>query len=205
MTENLPGVSIDLNFAAAAIVTIKYVKNGNVAITNHGLLKAVTFIKTVCWITSYPRMLLNNQNRLALVTLFSTQSNQGHCYPLNRLRVRHFFQQKVLYPLTHREGDILNLVRICWHIFVCAISCEQMVRYLPNFHGYIIGTSRASINFQTQEVPDFLPLKFGSLGKSRKSHFFSVLRRSALSLVEHRFLFQCHTESSWYTLLLDVF
>ena len=65
---------------------------------------------------------------------------------------------------------------------------------------------RASINFQTQEVPDFLPLKFGSpTGKSRKSHFFSVLRRSALSLVEHRFLFQCHTESSWYTLLLDVF
>ena len=61
---------------------------------------------------------------------------------------------------------------------------------------------RASINFQTQEVPDFLPLKFGSpTGKSRKSHFFSVLRWSALSLVEHRFLFQCHTESSWYRLL----
>ena len=61
--------------------------------------------------------------------------------------------------------------------------------------------SRASINFQTQEVPDFLwdflPLKFGSpTGKSRKSHFFSVLRWSALSLVEHRFLFKCHTESS---------
>ena len=56
---------------------------------------------------------------------------------------------------------------------------------------------RASINFQTQEVPDFLPLKFGSpTGKSRKSHIFSVLRGSALSLVEHRFLFQCHTESS---------
>ena len=56
---------------------------------------------------------------------------------------------------------------------------------------------RASINFQTQEVPDFLPLKFGSpTGKSRKSRFFSVLRRSALSLVEHRFLFPCHTESS---------
>ena len=33
--------------------------------------------------------------------------------------------------------------------------------------------ARASINFQTQEVPDFLPLKFGSpTGKSRKSHFF---------------------------------
>ena len=65
---------------------------------------------------------------------------------------------------------------------------------------------RASINFQTQEVPDFLPLKFGSpTGKSRKSHFFTVLQRSALSLVEHRFLFLCHTESSWYTLLLDVF
>ena len=45
----------------------------------------------------------------------------------------------------------------------------------------------------TQEVPDFLPLKFGSpIGKSRKSHFFSMLRRSALSLVEHRFFFQCH-------------
>ena len=32
---------------------------------------------------------------------------------------------------------------------------------------------RASINFQTQEVPDFLHLRFGSpTGKSRKSHFF---------------------------------
>ena len=57
--------------------------------------------------------------------------------------------------------------------------------------------NRASINFQNQEVPDFLPLKFGSpTEKSRKSHFFSVLRWAALSLVEHRFLFQCHTESS---------
>ena len=75
------------------------------------------------------------------------------------------------------------------------------------YNNNLIGTKpRASINFQTQEVPDFLPLKFGSpTGKSRKSHFFSVLRRSALSLVEHRFLFQCHTESSWYMLLLDVF
>ena len=33
--------------------------------------------------------------------------------------------------------------------------------------------NRASINFQTQEVPDFLHLRFGSpTGKSRKSHFF---------------------------------
>ena len=32
---------------------------------------------------------------------------------------------------------------------------------------------RASINFQTREVPVFLPLKFGSpTGKSRKSHYF---------------------------------
>ena len=76
---------------------------------------------------------------------------------------------------------------------------------IPHFFGlnfafysaFLKWKGRASINFQTQEVPDFLPLKFGSpTGKSRKSHFFSVLRRSALSLVEHRFLFQCHTESS---------
>ena len=83
----------------------------------------------------------------------------------------------------------------CISVFYKLLNCKH-VSY-GEIRKIIPELSRASINFQTQEVPDFLPLKFGSpTGKSRKSHFFSVLRRSALSLVEHRFLFQCHTESS---------
>ena len=73
------------------------------------------------------------------------------------------------------------------------IKTNMTINQSSRKHGYIIliplkphfHIVRASINFQTQEVHDFLPLKFGSpTGKSRKSHFFSMLRRSALSLVE---------------------
>ena len=49
---------------------------------------------------------------------------------------------------------------------------DTSLEVLWNFNEII----RASINFQTQEVPNFLSLRFGSpIGKSRKSHFFPAV------------------------------
>ena len=92
----------------------------------------------------------------------------------------------------------------CKHEYKTA-QLEQSVTLFHTLSQMFGRSYRSSINFQTQEVPDFLPLKFGSpTGKSRKSHFFSMLQLSALCLAEHGFLFQCHTESSWSILLSDL-
>ena len=51
-----------------------------------------------------------------------------------------------LCPAACWEGDILFLVWIplalafAWHFLVCTISCEPVIGFLINFHGYIIGT-----------------------------------------------------------------
>ena len=75
----------------------------------------------------------------------------------------HYEKQK---KKTHKSNNNLHDFNTNWsnkHIFVSKffrLSREKSV-------------NRASINFQTQEVPDFLPLKFESpTGKSRKSHSF---------------------------------
>ena len=54
-----------------------------------------------------------------------------------------------LCPPTHRKGDILILVQIplalASHGLVCTISCETVVGFLTNFHGYIIGTEQRTV------------------------------------------------------------
>ena len=35
-------------------------------------------------------------------------------------------------------------VGLVWHFLVCRVSCEPVVGFLTNFHGYIIGTKQGT-------------------------------------------------------------
>ena len=56
--------------------------------------------------------------------------------------------------------------------------------------------NRASINFQTQEVQTSYTADLEVPQENLGSPTFSVLQQAGLCFAKHRFLFQCHTESS---------
>ena len=43
--------------------------------------------------------------------------------------------------------NAVEKLKILWHFLVCAVSCEPVVEFLLNFHGYILGHNKELIRF----------------------------------------------------------
>ena len=67
-------------------------------------------------------------------------------YGIDEENIKQNYLLELCHP-TYSEGDILFLVWILLalalvsesHFLVCTITCEPVVGFLPNLHGYIIG------------------------------------------------------------------
>ena len=75
-------------------------------------------------------------------------------------------------------------------------SAHFVVPHQPNFPLVAPMSAGLPLTSRLRKSQTSYPSNLEVLQENLGSPTFSVLRQFALSLVEHRFLFQCHTESS---------